>query len=552
MNKVLPSVALLAALSLAACSPQTTPPVTPAAPQGRVVYGLTSGGQLARFGADNAAASLTTKPITGLGSGETLADLDFNTNGGLLTGLTTNGKLYSINTDSGAATFTVMAAAPGVGTPQVIDFNPAAQRLRVLSAGDINYRLTPATTPATAGTVTLDGPLSYTAGDTNVGKNPNLVAAAYTNSFKDFKPEASATTLYSVDADLDTLVKHTSAANAAGTFSLLNTVGKLGIDVDGNTGFDIYGLNEGYLSASSNGATKLYLLNLTTGAATLKTTIPGLTLKSVALSLPPAPVPAAPQGRVIYGLTSGGQLARFGAENAAASLTTKPITGLGSGETLADLDFNTNGGLLTGLTTNGKLYSINTDSGAATFTVTALAPGVGTPQVIDFNPAAQRLRVFSSGDINYRVTPATTAATAGTVTSDGSLTFSLVDANVGKNPNLVAAAYTNSFKDFKPDASATTLYSVDADLDTLVKHTSAAVPAPAGNFSVLNTVGPLGVDATGNTGLDIIGLDEAYLSVSSAASTTLYTLNLTTGAAALKTTIPGLVLRSVAAALPTK
>ena len=267
---------------------------------------------------------------------------------------------------------------------------------------------------------------------------------------------------------------------------------------------------------------------------------------------PPPTLPAAPQGQVVYGLTSGGQLARFGADNAAASLTTTTITGLGSGETLADLDFNTNGGLLTGLTTNGKLYTINVSSGAATFTVAAAAPGVGTPQVTDFNPAAQRLRVLSAGDMNYRLTPATTAATAGTVTSDGTLTFALTDANIGKNPNLVAAAYTNSFKDFKPDASATTLYSVDADLDILVKHTSADVPAPAGNFSVLNTVGPLGIDATGNTGFDISGLDQAYLSVSSAASTTLYTLNLTTGAATLKTTIPGLTLRSVAAALPTK
>ena len=218
---------------------------------------------------------------------------------------------------------------------------------------------------------------------------------------------------------------------------------------------------------------------------------------------------------------------------------------------LADLDFNTNGGLLTGLTTNGKLYTINTDSGAATFTVTALAQGVGTPQVINFNPAAQRLRVFSAGDINYRVTPATTAATAGTVTSDGSLTFSLTDANVGKNPIwwLRPTPTVSRISSPTPAPPPSTVWTPTSIVSS---HASAAVPAPAGNFSVLNTVGPLGVDATGNTGLDIIGLDEAYLSVSSAASTTLYTLNLTTGAASLKAAIPGLVLRSVAAALPTK
>lgn len=247
-----------------------------------MVYGLTTSGELAKFGTDNAAASLTTSAITGLGSGETLADIDFDTNDGLLTGLTTNGKLYTINTDSGAATFTLAAS---VGTPQVIDFNPAAQRLRVLSAGGNNYRLTPATTADKAGTVTSDGSLVYLNSDANTGKNPNLVAAAYSNSFKDFKPEGSATTLYSVDADLDILVKHTSAADAAGTFSVLNSVGPLGVDATANTGFDIYGLNEAYLSISADNSTKLYSLNLKTGAATLKTTLPKLSLRSVALEL---------------------------------------------------------------------------------------------------------------------------------------------------------------------------------------------------------------------------------------------------------------------------
>ncbi|GAA4006156.1 DUF4394 domain-containing protein [Deinococcus rubellus] len=247
MNRLmLPSAALLAALSLAACSPKSVVVPTPEAPQGRVVYGLTGSGRLAVFGLGNPAASLTTRDVTGLGD-ERLTDIDSNTNGGALTGLSASGKLYTIDPASGAATFTVVAAATGVGTPEVIDFNPAAQRLRVLSAGDMNYRLTPATTAATAGAVTADGQLMYLAGDANAGKNPNLVAAAYTNSFKNFKPEATATTLYSVDADLDILVKHTSTVlpAPAGNFSTLNTVGPLGIDATANTGFDIVGMDGG-------------------------------------------------------------------------------------------------------------------------------------------------------------------------------------------------------------------------------------------------------------------------------------------------------------------
>ena len=286
MNRLmLPSAALLAALSLAACSPMVVTP--PEAPQGRVVYGLTADSQLAVFGLDNAAASLTTKVITGLEK-EGLIDIDVNTNGGALTGLSASGKLYTIDPVSGAATFAVAALAPGVGTPEVIDFNPAAQRLRVLSAGDMNSRLTPATTAATAGTVTTDGMLTYLTGDTNAGKNPNLVAAAYTNSFKNFKPEATATTLYSVDADLDILVKHTNTATPApaGNFSTLNTVGPLGIDAAANTGFDIVGTDEAYLSVSTAGTTQLYSLNLGSGAATAKTSLSNLTLRSIAIELP--------------------------------------------------------------------------------------------------------------------------------------------------------------------------------------------------------------------------------------------------------------------------
>ncbi|GAA4006146.1 hypothetical protein GCM10022631_16890 [Deinococcus rubellus] len=45
---------------------------------------------------------------------------------------------------------------------------------------------------------------------------------------------------------------------------------------------------------------------------------------------------------------------------------------------------------------------------------------------------------------------------------------------------------------------------------------------------------------------------EAYLSVSSAGSTQLYSLNLTSGAAILKTSLSNLTLRGIALELPTQ
>lgn len=247
--------------------------------------------------------------------------------------------------------------------------------------------------------------------------------------------------------------------------------------------------------------------------------------------------PAAPQGMTAYGLDAQGRLVTFGTDNAADSVKRTAITGLGAGETLVDLDVFNRDGNLYGLTDTGKLYQVDTQTGALTLNTSG---NLGAPRVIDFNPAAERLRVFSTGDMNYRLTP-----TTGVVTDDGMLAYALTDKNAGKNPNLVAAAYINSFKGSKPDA--TTLYSIDADLGILVMHTVG----PA--FSTLNTVGELGVTTGAEmTGFDIAGEKTAFLTASNSVGTTLYTLDLATGKATEKSKISGLTLKAFAVALPTR
>lgn len=250
--------------------------------------------------------------------------------------------------------------------------------------------------------------------------------------------------------------------------------------------------------------------------------------------------PIAPTGRTAYGLDAQGRLVTFGVDNAPVSVSRMSLTGLGAGETLVDLDVFNKDGNLYALSDVGKLYGVNTTTGALTANTSG---NLGAPRVIDFNPAALRLRVFSTGDMNYRLTPGD-----GTVTADGTLTYAATDANAGKDPNLVAAAYTNSFQGYQPVMAdfnpPTTLYSVDADLDTLVTHTVG----PA--FSTLNTVGALGVNVSAEmTGFDIAGTNEAYLSSSNGTDTVLYTLDLTTGKATAKSTIKGLGLRAFAVGL---
>ncbi|GGK22178.1 hypothetical protein GCM10008955_14600 [Deinococcus malanensis] len=265
--------------------------------------------------------------------------------------------------------------------------------------------------------------------------------------------------------------------------------------------------------------------------------------------------PDAPMGMTAYGLDAQGQLVIFGTDNPTNSTRRLALTGLASGEVLVDLDVFNRDGMLYALSDRGTLYSVNTTTGALTRNVGTAA--MGTPTVMDFNPAAERLRVFSNGDLNFRLTPATGSSTDGTVTADGTLMYAQTDpANAGRNPNLVAAAYTNSFRMFKPTTEytpATTLFSIDADTDMLVSHTNSPAPAPTGNFSTLNVVGALGVDVSaGRTGFDIAGENSALLSVSNGTSTTLYTVNLATGRATTKSTLDGVSLKAFALALPAR
>ncbi|GHF41504.1 hypothetical protein HNQ07_001465 [Deinococcus metalli] len=272
------------------------------------------------------------------------------------------------------------------------------------------------------------------------------------------------------------------------------------------------------------------------------------TLALAACNQPATTVPVAPAGQVAYGLTTSGKIATFGMDNPGASLTSVAVSGLASGEALVDIDVRNTDNRLYGVTSAGKVYVINTTTGAATAdgaTVTG-----ASVVAADFNPVANRLRVIGQGDLNFRATlfsapvPATSAA--GTVTADG--TFAFTSGTV--NPNLASAAYTNSFDNSATGAvtagTTTALYSVDADSDALIQHSTRATDA-AGTFNGLTVVGALGTNVSaGTTGFDIAGASSAYLSSASGSSTTLYSVNLTTGAATSKGTLSGTALTSLA------
>ena len=230
------------------------------AAQSAAVYALGSNSTtLIRF--DTAAPGVVTT-VGAIGGATTSLDgIDFRPADGALYGYNAaTAGIYRVDTATGMTTLNSTSTTAVGRTAVGIDFNPAADRMRVVSAADDNLRINVAT-----GATTVDGTLTYAAGDVSAGVNPHITEAAYTNN--DNNP-ATATTLYCIDDFLDALVL-TSAPN----LGVLNTVGALGFDVDEFLGFDIFtsasGINMAFASLRVAGVQGLYGVNLATGAASL-------------------------------------------------------------------------------------------------------------------------------------------------------------------------------------------------------------------------------------------------------------------------------------------
>src|SRR5215510_4286117 len=117
------------------------------------------------------------------------------------------------------------------------------------------------------GKVTVDGSHKFKDGDANAGKTPRIVAGAYTNSWKG----TQATTLFNIDAATGSLV-----TQAPPNDGILNSVGSLGIPVNGPIAFNIVASqpdkNDAWLAAGGT----LYSVDLKTGKATMAGKIEGL------------------------------------------------------------------------------------------------------------------------------------------------------------------------------------------------------------------------------------------------------------------------------------
>jgi hypothetical protein len=155
---------------------------------------------------------------------------------------------------------------------------------------------------------------------------------------------------------------------------------------------------------------------------------------------------------------------------------------------LVGIDVRPADGWLYGVASDGTVVTIDTATGKATEKSrlkAMLAPGVMA--TVDFNPAADRLRIIGSDGSNLRAN-----VDDGAVTTDTALTFAASDAAKGKAAKVVAGAYTNSYKGTKETA----LFDIDGTTGAVVKQ------APP-NDGILNTVGMPGPMAAGPVAFDI-------------------------------------------------
>ena len=230
------------------------------------IIGLVNGKQIVTI--DPATRKVTAKAdIKGAGP---LLGIDVRPADGMLYGVAGDGTIWTVDAKTGQATMkSKMSQTLKPGVIATVDFNPVADRLRVMGSDGTSLRVN-----VDDGMVTVDGSHKYKDGDVNAGKTPKVVAGAYINS----KKGTQATALYNIDATTGALV-----TQAPPNDGILNTVGPLGMAVTGPVGFNIVADGEGNNAWLATGGT-LYSVDLKTGKAAMVGKIQGLsgTLSDIA------------------------------------------------------------------------------------------------------------------------------------------------------------------------------------------------------------------------------------------------------------------------------
>jgi hypothetical protein len=226
------------------------------------IVGLTEDQRLVQFRECSPKTLYEIGRVYGLRMPDTaLVGIDFRVQDGQLYGVGNGGGIYTLDTYTATAKWVSQLTVGLDGTYFGVDFNPAADRLRIISDTGQNLRHN----VNAGGTTTADGLLNYTVGTTATG----LSGAAYTNNDLD---ATTGTTLF----DIDTSLNQVAIQSPPNTGSLVAT-GQLTVDPYTPVGFDLYtdsqdGVaynNRGFASLVVGGVTGFYRVNILAGQAIL-------------------------------------------------------------------------------------------------------------------------------------------------------------------------------------------------------------------------------------------------------------------------------------------
>jgi hypothetical protein len=218
------------------------------------------------------------KKVTGwakLDKGASLVGIDVRPADGKLYGVTPDGAIVVVDHKTGKwEKKSQISEALPKGVRFSVDFNPVADRMRIVTSTGMNYRIN-----VDDGKTTVDGSLKYAEGDANKGKQPRVIAGAYSNSVAGTKETA----LYDIDAANNTFLRQ-----APPNDGILNTLGKLGAKVNGDVAFDVLadgkGGNTGWMLMGGT----LYTVDIASGATRSVGKIGGLTGKVTDIAVLPA------------------------------------------------------------------------------------------------------------------------------------------------------------------------------------------------------------------------------------------------------------------------
>jgi hypothetical protein len=221
----------------------------------------------------------------------------------------------------------------------------------------------------------------------------------------------------------------------------------------------------------------------------------------------------------VIGLTSDQRLICFRTNKPGNARDIAAVSGLVQDTKLVGIDYRPATGDLYGLGDQAGIYIVDPTTATASLAARANVALQGTAFGVDFNPAADRLRVVSDTGQNLRINVAD-----GSTTADTSLTNAAAPAL-----GVTGAMYTNN--DGDPN-TGTTLFDVDSALDQI------SIQSPPNNGTLVAT-GKLGVDTTPDVAADIYSKvkngttvsNTAFAALSSPSTSSFYGVDLLTGRA---------------------